>query len=244
MEKSIYQDLYEFETEQRLHLATTVNVSIVVTTAIGGAAVTMAFSYPYDSSPQANYFVGFVSFTALSLGIAIYCVFRSLIGYEYERLPSASNLRAFHAKLLKFNLETLGADKQSEAIARTQTAFSEGLEQRYSEAADVNRANNHNRGRFTYSANVTLALGAVMLAIASGFYLYSRITMPAEIHHVKIVGVVKMSATTTEQPPVQAPTRPVTPNTPGPVVIPTFPPNEKFRDHTKTIPPTVVTPKK
>jgi hypothetical protein len=241
VEKSIYQDLYEFETEQRSHLASTVNVPIVASTAIGSAAVTMALSYPYESSVRSSCFDLSLALTALSLGLAVFFVFRSLIGYEYERLPSALKLRAIYPAMRQAHLDIMGSNKEAEATATAKLEFADALEQRYSEAADVNRANNQNRSRFIYSANVTLAVGTVLLASASAFYLYARITMPKEVHQVRIVGEVQMSEQQTQKPPVQAP-KPA--ERPAPVVIPPFPPNEKFRDYTRDIPATVVTPKR
>lgn len=55
MGANIYKDAYEVEGKQRTHLASTINIRIVASTAVGGALVTVVLQYPYHQDPSTTF---------------------------------------------------------------------------------------------------------------------------------------------------------------------------------------------
>jgi hypothetical protein len=229
VEKSIYEQLYEFENQQRVHLASTVNVPIIAATALGSALVAMVLGYPFAWAPLTLLFVASLIVAALALGGSVAFVFLALIGYKYQKIPGPRALQAHERELRAYQLKEQGVGSESEAEKVVSETFRTSLEDAFVRATEVNAANNRNRGNSVYRANLCSAIATVALALGGAVYVIAKIGKPADVHSIRIVGEVTMSEKTV--PPADPKPHETIPN-PERSGPPAFPPNEEYRDYT------------
>jgi hypothetical protein len=148
----LYQRLYDFELTQREHFLAAVNIPIVAITVLAGSLATMVMSFNYEATGIAIWFSGVAVLALIGLGFAIICVFKSILGYEYERTTSpkiwadyADTLRRHYAQMPN------GPDIAHEKLVE---AFNERLNQ----AIEFNKQNNRRRGKWLYLANLSCAI--------------------------------------------------------------------------------------
>ena len=177
MDADLYKDLYEFELEQRAHLGSIVNIPIIASTALATAAVTMVLGFSYGDSCLTWAFAAAMAAFSAALAFAVYCIFSSLLSYEYMKLPKASDLRKHFLDLKAWH--------HDEAAAKED--FRQYLNERYAEATDVNNINNQNRGNYIFRANIALAVGMILLAMAGAVYVPAHLMSGDAIYKVRVV---------------------------------------------------------
>lgn len=227
-EKSIYEQLYDFENEQRVHLASTVNVPIIAATALGSALVAMALGYPFAWARPTFLFLGLLIVAALALVGAVAFVFQALIGYKYQKIPGPRALQEYERALRAYQLKELGVERESEAEQLVTETLRSSLEDSLVRATEVNSANNRKRGNSVYRANLCSAIATAALALAGAAYVVAKVGHPADVHSVRIVGEVTMSEKVVPPADPKAPEPVLNPERSGP---PAFPPNEEYRDY-------------
>jgi hypothetical protein len=104
MNSELYKELYKFEWDQRTHLISAVNIPIVVLTALGTVAVSMAIGYPYTESVEAWTFSGFLLISVVTLGVGLVFVIVSLLMSAYEKIPSPMRLRTHFEQLCQWHV--------------------------------------------------------------------------------------------------------------------------------------------
>jgi hypothetical protein len=181
MNSEIYRDLYNFEMEQRGHLIDAVNVPIIAITVLGSALATMLLSFPYQPGMLQLGFAVFSGVAGAGLVVAITAVFRSFIGYEYERPASPHIWQAHFDKLL---VHYVG---KADANALADAAFQRAFNSRLADATDTNRSNNRKRGNSIVLANICCAATLAALAAAGACFVIASIQQGALIHEVRIV---------------------------------------------------------
>jgi len=186
MDRKIYQDQYDFELNQRNYLASSVNLPIMATTLVGGALSSMALSFPYKINSPSIIFGITAIFSTIFLMISIYLIFRSFIGYEYQKLQPPSALNNHYDDLLNWHKDNDGTEEDAK------NDFHEYLYEKLGEAVEKNSNNNIERGNFLHMATITIAIAMVFLALSGGLYVFAKLQNEPEPCKVQIIGTVKM----------------------------------------------------
>lgn len=190
MNRKIYQDQYDFELNQKNHLASSANVPIMVMTIVGGALSSMVLDFPYAMEDETFNVLSF-TFFALSIGCAIsllvstFLLFRAFIGYEHMKLPPPSDLSRYYEKLLQWH------SKNGGGASDAKRDFDDYFCQRLIEAAQRNGENNKNRGNFLHTATIMIAAATLFLAISGALYVSAKRQNDAIPYKVQIIGTVE-----------------------------------------------------
>lgn len=155
-----YKEFYEHEWQRREQLQSAANTPISVITLAGGGLLLMAKGFETDKPVLFWVFWILAATAACLVGAATYWVIRSLHGFEYERIPYASDLAAYDEQVQQ-HYRRVGLPGLAPA------AFEEYLTRRYIEATDANARNNLRRGDFLHSANRFLVYALSATAIAA-----------------------------------------------------------------------------
>lgn len=186
MDRKIYQEQYDSELNQRNHLASTVNVPIVAATVLGGALSSMLLRFTFKIDAVSISFVIISIISALFLGMSVFLIFRSLIGYEYEKIAPPSALKTHYNKLKEWH------EKNPNSEGDEKIDFDEFLYTRMGEAVEINSKNNIDRGNYLHMATIAIAIATVFLAMSGGLYIFNKLDNGASTHKVKIIGTVKL----------------------------------------------------
>lgn len=183
MAHDVFKQSYDFELEQRNHLIDAVNVPILALTVLGGALVTMVMNFPYSEHQPVGRtaFLVVAVLASTALLIAVFAVFRALVGYWYEKIPSATKWNHHYEKLVSLYG---GRSDGQELIARE---FDNAVTVVYGKAADANAKINRKRGRWFFVANISVAIAATLLAVAGGLFTFASITEKVHIQEIRIV---------------------------------------------------------
>ncbi len=113
--------------------------------------------------------------------ISSYKLVRTFLGYSYKKIPPAKQLRQ-HLEDLKTWHNTNGSG-DNEAIVD----FDQYFDERLSEAAEHNSANNIERGNYLHDATLFVVIAFIFLFCASPFYIYERVTSKDKVYQVNLI---------------------------------------------------------
>ena len=225
MKPELYEKHYEFEWNHRTYLSSAQNVPIGVMSLLGGALTILIQKFPYGNNLETIIYVALISISILLFAIAIYFLFRAIIGYEYKRVATPLKLKEHYEKLLEW-WQKHGDGGEAEA----QKDLEEFVYQKMAEATEVNAKNNRDKSHFLYKTNKFLAISFLFLALSAIPYLFETINKDESTYKVDIVKpiilqkeVVQMAdqdRDTTQRPPKSDPPPPK----------PEGPPNENIRE--------------
>ncbi|MBS3954496.1 MAG: hypothetical protein KGZ88_16215 [Methylomicrobium sp.] len=185
MEQEIYQKQYDFELEQRNNIASAANVPIVALTVLGGALSTMIVDFKYLWNLPTYIFTLISALALIAMVVSLVLVFRSFLGYSYQKIPTALALVEHHKALKIWHTENGESDQDSIKLAKID--FDEYLNSRLSEATENNSTNNLKRGNFLHDATLYVAIALAFLVLATPLYIYQKIASEAIVHQVEIV---------------------------------------------------------
>lgn len=186
MDDDIYQKQYDFELEQRNHLSTSVNVPVMAITVLGGSLSAALLGYSFQEGLATILFILSALGVVSSLGFAIYFIFRSLLGYEYQKISSPGALCKHYDSLVDWHKKNGGDEENAEAD------FKKYINDKLAEASAWNGTNNINRGNYVYKATVGIGVSVVFLAGVAGLSVYKSINKPKETYNVQIIGDVNL----------------------------------------------------
>lgn len=222
MHIELFRKQYDFELEQRNTIASSTNLPILGLTVIGSALSSIIINFQYSQDLPSIAFIILVGLCALLMLRAVYYVVKSLIGYTYEKVPSATSM------LNHFNELKLWHENQGNSVEKAKVDFDEYITERLSEAADKNSSNNITRGSFIHGATVTISYSFIFLVLSAPLYIYQKTLDNKQIYQVKLIQPISKEATmatsnstTSTDSPTAAPTSPPS--------KPVGPKNEKFR---------------
>jgi hypothetical protein len=186
MSLQMYREMYAEEWQREHQLQSSAGTPISIVTILGGGLLLMGKGFE-SSRPAA--FVPF--WIALAVGLCcfaatVYCIVRSLHGYEYERIPHASQLAVHHANLKGFHSRA-GAPEAAEA------AFEAYLTRMYVAATDRNAANNLDRGEWLNEANRWLVYALCSTAVAGIPAAVQIKTAPEKAQKIEITNLRSVS---------------------------------------------------
>jgi len=185
MNSDIYQKQYDFELEQRVSISSSTNTPVVALTVIGSALSTMVMSFPYTNNNLTYAFLLLVIFSTISIIISLIYIFKSFIGYSYEKVPSTKSLSIHYNDLLQWHNDD--GSNETESVKLAKQDFEDYFKNRLSDAAEQNSNNNIKRGNFLHDSNVGIAVALVFLILSAPFYIYEKIHTNKQIHKVKII---------------------------------------------------------
>jgi len=184
MDTDLYRKQYDFELDQRAHLGSSVNIPITAATFLFGSVVALTMSHRHAVDALSVTFGALVGLALVFLALAIYFIFRSLLGYTYEKLQPLSLLRAHHGQLVVWHQSNGSTEEAANAD------FDAFLRERISDAADRNDANNIARSDYVYRATFSISLGAIFICSSSLFFLHQSLDSRVEPTQVRVVGDV------------------------------------------------------
>lgn len=185
MEREIYQKQYDFELEQRNSVASASNIPIVALTIVGGALSTMIVDFKYLWCLSTYVFISLSFLALVTIVISMVFLFRSFIGYSYQKIPPAPALTKYYSELKNWHQQS--CKNEEDPIGLAKVDFDEYFNERLSEAAENNGTNNLKRGNFLHDATLWVAIALALLIFAAPFYIYQKINREDTIHQVKIV---------------------------------------------------------
>ncbi len=186
MDRKIFQEQYDFELNQRNHLASSVNVPIMAATIVGGAISSMLLAFPYKIDSISIIFTLTSMLSIAFLVVSIYLIFRSFIGYEYKKLPPPSGLNEHYNELVLWHKEN---DNTSE---NAKVDFDDYLYERMGQAVEVNSDNNIARGNYLHMATISIAVATIFVALSSGLYVYGKLNGDTTPHKIEVIGTVNV----------------------------------------------------
>lgn len=181
LNREIFQKQYDFELEQRNGIASATNTPIVALTVLGGALAAVVTGFKYSNEPVSYLFLMFVLLAIIGMLISSYKLVRTFLGYSYKKIPPAKQLRQ-HLEDLKTWHNTNGSG-DNEAIVD----FDQYFDERLSEAAEHNSANNIERGNYLHDATLFVVIAFIFLFCASPFYIYERVTSKDKVYQVNLI---------------------------------------------------------
>ena len=137
MDREIYQKQYDFELEQRNTIASSTNIPVVSITVVGGALSSMVLSFPYSNEISTYGFITFVALSGIFSIVALIYIFKSLIGYAYQKIPSPASLSDYHKGLIAWHNDN--RTEETQILDEANKEFNEYLETRLSEASENNQ---------------------------------------------------------------------------------------------------------
>lgn len=190
MDRTVYQQQYDFELEQRNVITSSTNTPVVSITVIGSALSSMVLTFPYKNNVITSFFLAFVALALISSIVALVQIFKSVIGYSYQKIPSASALSTHHRALYKWHEQNGTALVHLDS--EVEKDFDEFLKSRLSEASDHNGGNNIKRGNYIHNATVSIAIALGFMVLCSPFFIYAKSTNEANPYQVKIVQPISL----------------------------------------------------
>ena len=181
MNRDVFQKQYDFELEQRNGIASATNTPIVALTILGGALAAVITGFKYSDEPVTYLFLLFTLLAIGSMLISVYKLVRTFLGYSYQKIPPAKQLREHLENLKNWHNENGSSDDK--AIVD----FAEYFDERLSEAAEHNSANNIKRGNYLHDATLFVVVAFVFLFCASPFYIYERVTSKDKVYQVNLI---------------------------------------------------------
>lgn len=192
MDREIYQKQYDFELEQRNAIASSTNTPVVSITVIGGALSSMVLSFHYSNGLITYGFIAFVMLSGISSIAALVYIFKSIIGYTYQKIPTPADLYKHYNELVKWHKKN--GTKEAQVMNEVKKDFNKYLESRLSEAAENNGNNNIKRGNYIHDATVSIAIALAFLVVAAPFYIYSKAATSANIYKIEVVKPVTLTS--------------------------------------------------
>lgn len=258
MDKTVFQKQYDFELEQRNAIASSTNTPVVSITVIGSALSSMVLTFPYSTDIVTSIFLALVVFAAVASIVALIFIFKSIIGYTYEKIPTASALAAHHEALNKWHFEN--GTELVHIASEVENDFDVYLESRLSEASERNGNNNIRRGNYIHDATVSIAVALAFMVLCAPFFIYAKSINKESSYRVEIVKPISLrelnkmaeiengsnsgspsASSTPQQPaasPVQKPAVPAQTTQPKP----SGPPNLVFKGSVTHVARTLDTP--
>lgn len=181
MNRDVFQKQYDFELEQRNGIASATNTPIVALTILGGALAAVITGFRYSNEPATYLFLLFALLAIGSMLISVYKLVRTFLGYSYQKIPLAKQLRK-HLEDLKNWHNTNGS-----CVDKAIIDFDEYFDEKLSEAAEHNSANNIKRGNYLHDATLFVVVAFVFLFCASPFYIYERVTTVDKVYQVNLI---------------------------------------------------------
>ncbi|MEZ6933643.1 hypothetical protein [Aeromonas sp. S19(2024)] len=181
MNREVFQKQYDFELEQRNGIASATNTPIVALTILGGALSAVTTEFKYSNEPVTYLFLLFVTLAIGSMLISVYKLVRTLLGYSYQKIPPAKQLRKHLDNLKKWHNEN--GSSEDGAV----TDFDEYFDEKLSEAAEHNSTNNIKRGNYLHDATLFVVVSFVFLFCASPFYIYEQVTSENMVYQVNLI---------------------------------------------------------
>lgn len=186
MHIEFYRSQYDFEFDQRTHLGSSVNIPVTAATFLFGGLAALSMRFDFTCELSTFFFSAAAVGASISLVMTIYFIFRSLLGYEYEKLPAPSALRSHHQSLIDWHLQHNSTREAAEVD------FQEYLSSKLSQAAERNSENNINRGSYIYMATFSIAVSVVLILIAASVFLYENVDSGNSPQKVEIIGSVQV----------------------------------------------------
>jgi len=190
MEREIYQKQYDFELEQRNSIASASNIPVVALTIVGGALSTMIIDFKYLWCMATYVFISLSFLALLTIVISMIFLFRSFIGYSYQKIPSAPALTKYYSDLKSWHQQNCSNGEDSINLAKID--FDEYFNERLSEAVENNGTNNLKRRNFLHDATLWVAIALALLILAAPFYVYQKINHEDTIHQIEIVKPINL----------------------------------------------------
>tara|TARA_Y100001951_G_C11264217_1_gene254453 strand:- start:418 stop:1170 length:753 start_codon:yes stop_codon:yes gene_type:complete len=181
LNRDVFQKQYDFELEQRNGIASATNTPIVALTILGGALAAVITGFKYSKEPVTYLFLLFALLAIGSMLISVYKLVKTFLGYSYQKIPPAKQLRE-HLENLK-NWHNTNESSDDKAIID----FAEYFDERLSEAAEHNSANNIKRGNYLHDATLFVVVAFVFLFCASPFYIYERVISEDKVYQVNLI---------------------------------------------------------
>lgn len=214
MHRELFQKQYDFELDQRNALISAVNVPIVAITVLTSAASAALLDFPYQLDVKSWVFLLLCLLGFAALLFAVYSGFRSFWGYEYQKLPDATQLRSHFEGLCRWH-ENCG-NSPEDAKASALLDFADYLDERLAEAVEWNSKNNLARGNYVHRATAAIAFALMFFLPSAGIYVYTKATAEERLYRVRLVPPESIEKD--QQMP--------TPSTPDPAPAPSPPPTE------------------
>ncbi|MDR5873299.1 hypothetical protein [Vreelandella gomseomensis] len=180
MNREIFQKQYDFELEQRNGIASATNTPIVALTILGGALTSIINGFNYNYNLVTYYFIGCIVLSAVSMLVCIYKVVRTFLGYSYQKVPAAKELKHYLNQLKDWH-NSNGSDEAS-----AYKDFDEYFDERLSEAADFNSQNNIARGNYLHDATAAVVIAFIFLFAASPSYVYQKVSHKETVYQVHL----------------------------------------------------------
>lgn len=196
MNSDIYQKQYDFELEQRNAIASSTNMPIVSITVIGSALSSMVLAFSYSHEFVTYSFLTFVTLSGISTIISLVYIFKSVIGYSYQKIPSTVELSAHYQDLLKWHKEN--RTEREHIVQESKKDFDEYFEARLSEAAENNGNNNIKRGNYIHDSTVSIAFALAFMVLSSPFFIYVKSTHDSVTHKIEVVNPVTLTSEVTK----------------------------------------------
>jgi hypothetical protein len=226
LKQEIYKEHYQFEWDHRSHLAAAINLPIAGITVVGGAVAAMVLGFSFSKGTLTSCFVVLAALTAVSLLASVVFLFRSILGYQYQRIATPRKLKEHYDSLSSWHA-TYG-----KGLENVEAEFEANFNERLAEAAEVNAANNIRKSAFLHWANLSVAIALSLATVTCVLYLVDTLNRTAPAYSVKIVEPVTLdfeenrmsNAETDESVPVERMPDFVPPK-------PVAPPNENIKEH-------------
>lgn len=226
MNTEIYKDRYDFEWSHKTQILEITNICIAVATIIGSGVVAEAQAFDYDSN-MSNAFLTLLLINSVSLLLALYFIFRAIVGYGYSHIPTPSSLEPHHNNLIIWCSQNGHPPEYADEL------FSKYLNKRIAEAVDVNLENNVKKSAYNQKAIYAIFSSIIILFINTIIFVMVVTKEENQIHKVKITNPltikqeeVKMalppnssSQTSNSSSPSSTPSQPQAPVPEGPVNI-------------------------
>ena len=187
MERDIYHKQYDFELEQRNFIASSTNTTAVSITVIGSALSSLLLAFPYSNGAVTLSFIALSALSAISTTISLIYIFRSVIGYSYQKIPSSAALTAYFEELKNWYKNS--GTPQEHIDTKSKIDFYKYLEIRLFEAADRNGINNIRRGNFIHDSTVAIACALAFMGLCAPLLIYAKFNSAEIAHKVELVNL-------------------------------------------------------
>jgi hypothetical protein len=243
MDREIYQKQYDFELDQRNSIASAINIPMMAITILGGALSATILGFSYSANLTTYAFCFLVGISLISMSYSLLCVFKSFLGYSYQKLPQSSLIAKHYKTLIDWHRNE--GKSQNEAEVEAKKDFHDYINLRLSEAAEHNGNNNITRGNYLHKSTMWVAVSVFFIFLTSLVFVHNKLENKNKTYDVKIVNEIKLDkgapqmadetnnntgSGTQEASPAQTPTAAPIATTPKP----TGPPNIVFRGNSES----------
>jgi len=162
------KDEYFCELDRRNELRKALSLPMGLSVIFAGGLFSVLKGFEWASVPICFALLFGISslLTALSLGVGIYFLVRSHVGYEYAYVPTAKEVRKYYDDLVQYYGAEGNNDRAGEDVI-------EYLSQEYSENAHHNALKNNSKSAFLHRANLCIVLTLIFLALTGALLLIS-----------------------------------------------------------------------